>query len=226
MRHDPERDAGLYLGGAMSRRTRRRFEQHMIGCEHCWHEVQSARRGRALAESSRELAPQHLRELVRSTVEVSPARQHTPGAVMVFLAAGAALALLVSFLVLRPSQPDTIETLLADFAGTDQLPGQPPASMPTVLGDLVLVEVREGIVEEVFVVGHEYADPAGHVVVVYQSDSTFPVALGADHGASGATWSATSDETVMFCADRPVPSLVIGDDERQVRLAVNELELR
>lgn len=224
--HDPERDAGLYLGGAMPRRNRGRFERHMIECEDCWREVSSGRRGRALAESSRELAPQELRELVRSTIAASSAGSRGSRARLLVLASGAALALIIALFVAQPSQPHEIELLLADYAGSEQLHQRARASLPTVLGDLELIEVRKGVVEGTHVVVHEYSDPAGHVVTVYQSDSNFPVALGAEHSTSGATWSATFDETVLFCADLPVPSLVIGDDEREVRLASVELGLK
>jgi len=141
-------------------------------------------------------------------------------------AAFVTLALVVAFfVVLQPSQPQEVEVLLSDYNGAEQLHQQTRAVLPSVLGDLELVEVRRGQVEDMSMVVHEYLDPAGHIVKVYQSDSTFPVARGAEHSASGATWSATLDQTVMFCADRPVPSLVIGDDQREVRLAAVELGL-
>ncbi len=225
--HDPERSAALYLGGMMSGRHRRGFEQHILGCESCWHEVEVGRRGRALAESSRELAPQDLRETVRSTVAAAPLPRRRPafGARLGALAASVILALVVVFVILQPSQPQTIEVLLSDYNGGEHLRQPRRSALPSILGDLELVEVRGGRVEDMPMVVHEYADPAGHTVKVYQSDTTFPVAEGAEHSASGATWSATLDETVMLCADRPVPSLVIGDDEREVRLAAVELSL-
>lgn len=225
--HDPERNAALYLGGIMSGRVRRRFEQHIIGCEDCWREVEVARRGRTLAESARELGPQELRELVRSTVAVaSPKRNLASRARLAILACGAAFALVIAVLVLQPSQPQELEVLLSDYTGSEQFHEQPPAALPSVLGDLELVEVRGGRIEAMSMVVHEYVDPAGHIVTVYRSDSTFPVARGAEHNASGTTWSATLDDAVLFCADRPVPSLVIGDDAREVRLASIELGLK
>ncbi|MDQ3661914.1 MAG: hypothetical protein M3454_12820 [Actinomycetota bacterium] len=225
--HDPERIAALYLGGIMSGRVRRRFEQHIIGCEDCWREVEVARRGRTLAESARELGPQELRELVRSTVAVaSQKRNLTSRARLGVLACGAAFALVMAVLVLRPSQPQEIEVLLSDYRGSEQLLEQTPAALPSVLGDLELVEVRGGRIEAMSMVVHEYVDPTGHIVTVYRSDSTFPVARGAEHNASGTTWSANLNDVVLFCADRPVPSLVMGDDAREVRLASIELGLK
>jgi anti-sigma factor RsiW len=73
MAHDPAGLAAAYLGGELGRRQRERYERHLLECEHCWWEVQTARRGRELAESLRELAPQRLRERIRATVETAPA---------------------------------------------------------------------------------------------------------------------------------------------------------
>jgi hypothetical protein len=57
MRHDPERMAAAYLAGELGRRQRERFEAHVLECDDCWREVGLGRRGRALAESMREVAP-------------------------------------------------------------------------------------------------------------------------------------------------------------------------
>lgn len=69
------------------------------------------------------------------------------------------------------------------------------------------------------------SDPAGHEVVVYQADTTFPIAEGAEHAAGGETWTAEVEGAVFFCADHPVPSLVVGDDREEVELAADELDL-
>jgi hypothetical protein len=225
--HDPERDAALYLGGIMSGRARRRFEQHVIGCDDCWREIEVARRGRTLAESARELAPQELRELVRSTVVAAiPKGRRVFRPRLGVLASGAVLALVIAFVLLQPAQPQEIETILADYKGSEQLHERTQAQLPASLGDLELVEVRGGRLEDMAVIVHEYVDRTGHTVTVYRSDSTFPVVRGAQHSASGTTWSATLDDATLFCADLPVPSLVIGDDARGVRVASIALGLR
>lgn len=226
-KHDPARDASLYLGGMMSRGSRRRFEHHIIGCEECWQEVEIGRRGRTFAESARELAPQDLRELVRSTVAATPTpRRRAALGLWVGALVATVTALVAVALLLQPGQPREIEVLLADFRAPERLDRQAGADLPDRLGDLELAGVRRGRVGDMPVVVHDYVDPAGHTVSVYQSNRTFPVAEGAEHAALGQTWSATVDGTVMFCADRPVPSLVIGDDAGEVRLASLELGLR
>ena len=68
MTHEPEVAAAVYLAGTLDAAERERFEEHLLGCEECWSEVRTAHRGRALAESLREVAPQPLRERVRASV--------------------------------------------------------------------------------------------------------------------------------------------------------------
>lgn len=70
---------------------------------------------------------------------------------------------------------------------------------------------------------HRYRDPAGHQVVIYRSHRAFPMAAGARR--DGSVWEASADGTVLFCADRPVPSLLAGDDLAEVRLAARLLGL-
>lgn len=91
MSHDPERDAAAYLGGGIRARRRRRFEDHLMECEDCWREVEAGRLGRRLAESTRELAPQALRETVRAAVAAFPAPRRWLRAPLI----GATLAVLV-----------------------------------------------------------------------------------------------------------------------------------
>lgn len=68
MSHEPEVAAAVYLAGILDATARERFEDHLLACEDCWGEVRTAHRGRALAESLREVAPQPLHERVRASV--------------------------------------------------------------------------------------------------------------------------------------------------------------
>jgi Flp pilus assembly protein TadB len=98
VRHDPERLAAAYLGQAMSRRSRGRFEHHLLGCTDCWDKVAAARVGRSAAESLRELASRDLRDRVRAVVETVPdpaAGRTRPRRAMVAISAAAAAAVLV-----------------------------------------------------------------------------------------------------------------------------------
>lgn len=230
MSHDPERDAAAFLGGAMSRRHKRAFEEHIVECEDCWREVDTGRRGRTVAESGRELAPQSLRERVRATVETVPSRphrwrwRHMTGLFLAVLLAGAVAVSLPR--ITDDRQPQVIDVVLADFEGGGEFELTASPRLPRHLGDLRLADARSGRVDGMDYVVHYYEDPAGHEVAVYQSDAPFPAAAGADHAAGGRTWTADAGDLRLFCADRPVPSLVVGDDDREVALAVDELGLK
>lgn len=228
MRHDPEKDAAAYLNGEMSSRRRARFEEHILECEECWREIDVGRRGRGFAEAGRETAPQALRELVRTSVaSVHPRRRprrvaSAAVAVLAIVAAGVAVVVWQA----DSDQPREIELLVADFQGEPVVEEAAEASLPRRLGDLRLQSAQNGELDGVSVIAHKYRDPAGHRVVVYQSNVTFPVAEGAEHDVGGQTWTAEVGDVVLFCADRPLPSLVIGDDDEEVTLAASKLGLR
>jgi hypothetical protein len=223
-KHDPEAAAAKYLGGAMSRRARGRFEAHLVECTDCWEEVRLGGVGRGYAEAGRELAPQALRDRVRGEVSLIPRRSRIRlrvgvGVLALSLGAGGATALLVS------RQPEAIEALVADFQGRRALGDSAPAALPERLGDLSLVGVNSGEVDGLSVVGHRYRDPAGHRVTVYRADRSFPMADGARAG-EGQTWRAQVEGAELLCSDRPFPALVVGDDVRDVILAARVLGMR
>ena len=230
MGHDPQRGAGAYLGGELGRRQRERFEAHLLACEACWGEVQAARQGRALAESAREVAPQHLRDQVRATVDATPAGRRRWAVGWAPLAAAVTLAaVVVGGLLLvdrQPAQPAAIAAAVASYqAGAGAWSGR--ASPPRVrqLGELRWRGSGRGTLGGLPVVAHTYQDTAGHRIVLLQADQSFPTAVGAHHPAGSDTWVTEVDGVGLFCADRPTPSLVLGQDRAQVLLAAARLGL-
>jgi hypothetical protein len=229
MRHDPERMAAAYLAGELGRRQRERFEAHILDCEDCWQEVGLGRRGRALAESMREVAPQRLRERVRATVAATPpARRRAPlpgvlaatVAVLVAVVAGGLL------LAQRPAQPPAIAAAVAGYrAGAPAWTGAAEPPPARRLGDLQWRASGRGELVGLPVLAHTYQDAAGHRVVLLRADQVFPEAAGARLMPGGATWIAEVDGVVVFCADRPAPSLVVGQDRAEVLLAAQRLGL-
>jgi hypothetical protein len=224
-KHDPEAAAAMYLGGAMSRRARRRFEAHLVECPDCWEEVRLGGLGRGYAEAGRELPPQTLRDRIRGEVSLMPRRPRVRlrigvgvGVLALVLGIAGATVLLVS------SQPEAIEILVADFQGRPALDEPVPPELPARLGDLTLVSVQGGEVGRLSVVGHRYRDAAGHRVTVYRADRSFPMADGA-RAAADQTWRAEVEGAVLLCSDRPFPALVVGDDDREVVLAARILGL-
>ncbi len=225
MRHDPERNAAAYLGGLLSTRKRRRFESHIVKCEDCWREVDSGRKGRTVAESGRELAPQSLRERVRAAVESvtpKPKRRWAFGAVALAVAVVAGSLYMASL----PDQPETIEAALATFGEERTFGHSIEPTLPNKLGELTLSRSEAGRFEGLRTTAHYYVDQAGHEVVVYQAESEWPVALGAEHDSDSHTWEAEVDDLTLFCASDPAPFLIVGDDAREVHLAADSLGLR
>jgi hypothetical protein len=241
MAHDPAGLAATYLAGELGRRQRDRYERHLLECEHCWREVQTARRGRALAESIREVTPQRLRERVRATVETAPANgrpwRRWPGAITRppgrrrVLAAGVALVALLALAAgglldrVGPAQPEAIAAAVARYQAGDRW--APTAARPPArrLGDLELRRSGQGRLGELPVVAFVYQDQAGHRVTLLRASRSFPTAAGARHQPTAAMWLAEVDQVVVLCADRPWPSLLVGQDRAEVLLAANRLGL-
>jgi hypothetical protein len=228
MRHDPERMAAAYLAGELRRRQRERFEAHILACDDCWREVGLGRRGRARAESLREVAPQRLRERVRATVAAtSPARRSrrrgvlaATAAVLVAVVAGGLL------LAQRPAQPPAIAAAVAGYrAGVPAWTGADEPPPARRLGDLQWRASGRGELAGLPVLAHTFQDAAGHRVVLLRAGQVFPEAAGARPMPGGATWIAEVDGVVVFCADRPAPSLVVGQDRAEVLLAAQRLRL-
>jgi len=225
-KHDPEASAAAYLAGVTSRRARRRFEAHVLECEECWSEVRFGRAGRTLAESARELAPQPLRERVRGAVSLLPAPRipwRRRLRLAMFVALGLSVFATIAVQLGRPDQPELIQTLVGHFEGHEPRGRAAPPELPEQMGDLSLVGVETLDVRGLSIGAHRYRDPAGHEVVVYRAPRTFPMAAGARR--HGTVWEATAGGTVLFCSDRPAPSLLAGDDRAEVRLAANLLGL-
>jgi hypothetical protein len=235
MRHDPERSAAAYLAGELSPRSRERFEAHLLGCDDCWREVKTGRDGRALAESLREVAPQHLRERIRATIAAAPPpprrrlRVRMPALLGISAALAAVLAVggLLAIRAHAPSQPAPISAAVAAYhAGQGAWNPTSQAPPARQLGDLTWRGSGQGELAGLPVVAHTYQDPAGRLVLLLQARRSFPQAHGASHQPTDAVWTATLDGVALFCADHPAPSLLLGDDPAEVLAAAQRLGLR
>ena len=228
MRHDPEESAAAYLGGELRRRQREQFETHLLECDGCWSQVVLGRRGRALAESVREVAPQRLRERVRATVEVTPSAHRRTSRRGALAATMAVLAVVVAggLLIQGPTQPPAIAAAAAGYrAGASVFADAAEAPPTQRLGDLQWRGSGRGEMAGILVVAHSYEDTEGHRVVLLRTERLFPEAAGARPMPGGATWIAEVDGVVLFCAERPAPSLVVGQDRAEVLLAARRLGL-
>jgi Putative zinc-finger len=231
MSHEPEVAATVYLAGTLDAAERERFEEHLLACEECWREVQLAHRGRALAESLREVAPQRLRERVRTAVAAASRSDRRRRRRPMVAAVAATVVAVVAAAVLanqRPTdQPRVIAAAVASYrAGGLQgapLSGvRPPAAR---LGDLRWQGAERGRLVGLEVVAHHYRDSAGRRVTLLVADRSFPEAIGARHPPGVQTWTAEVDQVVLLCAERPSPSLLLGTDQEVVLAAAARLGL-
>jgi hypothetical protein len=236
MRHDPERDAARFLGGAMSGQEREDFSAHLLGCPDCWGEVDEARRGRSLAESMRTAAPVSLREHVRGLVQMESldtsgasssrwSRRRWLAPLAVPVAATAAVALIL-FLGGGTTEPPSLRQAVADFSA-QQLPGAqlPEQEAPDLSQlDLQPVGAGGGSYAGLDVDGYAYRDPAGRRVVLYLSDQPFPEAPGAQRLAGeDGPWIVQRGNVIVLCARLPHALLVVGQDDRLVRSTASAL---
>lgn len=229
MSHDSERDAAAYLGGAMRARRRRGFEAHLLECEDCWREVAVGRTGRRLAESTRELAPQSLRETVRAAVAAFP----QPRRRLRVPLAGATIALLVvtgvfAAVQLRGSQPAPIARAVADFH-QGRMPTEAPsgAVAPDLASlDLSLTSAASGSLDGLHVDAYSYRDGSGRRLLLYLSDTTFPIADGAQQTSRDGPWRARVGDVELLCAQEPHALLAVSDDSALLDQLARRLQIK
>jgi hypothetical protein len=230
--HEPELAAAVYLAGTLSAVERERFEEHLLACQECWGEVRTAHRGRALAESLREVAPQPLRERVRASVAAASRsdRRRRRRPLVAVAAAATVLAVVAGGFLARQGdagQPAVIAAAVASYRtgqldGSAASPARPPIRQT---GDLVWRGARQGRLAGLPVVAHDYRDAAGREVTLLRGDRSFPEAVGASHPPGTAIWVAEVDGVAVLCADRPSPSLLVGRARAEVLEAASRLGL-
>ncbi len=238
MRHDPERDAARFLGGAMPAQDREAFSTHLLDCTDCWTELERGRRGRSLAESMRTAARPDLRDRIRGLVQAEamgvgtgpspPLRAHwrrwlLPAGVPVAASAVVGLILVAGG---STREPPPLRQAVADFTA-EQLPGsQLPDQRAPDLSRLQLQPVGAGggTYAGLEVDGYAYRDPAGRRVVLYLSDEPFPEAPGAQRLAGeDGPWVVERGDVVVLCARVPHALLVVGQDDQLVHEAAGAL---
>ncbi len=229
MSHNPELDAAMYLGGAMSRDRARAFEEHLIDCEECWREVAEGREGRAMFESTREMAPVEFREDVRAAIAAHDQVQPRRG--RVWFAIAAAFVLLVAggstYLVARsPSQPVAIAAAIADFR-TGRLPVDAAPSRPAPdlsAAGLRLTSSGAGRVGALEIDAYAYRDASGRRVLLYLSDHPFPTAAGAQSiDGPESPWIAHDGDIQLLCAQRPHALLLLSEQSSALQRAAATL---
>jgi hypothetical protein len=219
--HDPERAAAEYVPGEQRRRARRRFEEHLLSCEECWREVSLGREGRRLAESTRELAPPHIRDDVRGTIQLaagSAPRRIRIGRVGVLSLTAAVL--LVGVLVtssLRssgPGEPAPIADAAAAYRSGLTVQGGTSHPAPDLGREGFFLDVSgRSELGDMAVDSFLYRSPAGGTVLLFFGSEPFPAAAGATHRSGGFHgWTASVGGLSLACGDAPQSYLLVGSD--------------
>ena len=248
-------DPGGYLAGDLHPAQRTWFEAHLVECEACWAQVRDARRGRALAETLREPAPQSLRETVRALAAradlppatpalpvpalVAPARLREPAAPSrrwrrIALAGAAAIASVgigIGATSLVTGGPDhdpheqVLHTAVAVYANAIEV--AVPASPPvTRIGTLALHSTGTATLAGSAVVVFRYGETAGDQVVLMRSPHPFPRASKARDVPGGTGWLGDVAGTAVYCRDTAGESwLVIAPSADQALAAGREAGL-
>ena len=188
-----------YLAGDLGPEQAEAFEAHLVGCDECWQAVSQDRRGRALAESLREMAPASLRDRVRMAVEVDAGRGGAPRrrrgrvgaglAVVVFAVVAAAWAATVG----SPPRESASVAAVVDAARRPV----PPASVVAAGETVSLVRARLD----------------GREVTVGRSAVAFPMPAGGSQSGEGldAVWVVKRGELTVVCLTKPANLLLAAD---------------
>ncbi len=195
MGHDDPRVVP-YLAGDLDGAGAEAFEGHLVNCDDCWRAVGADRRGRAMAEGLRELAPPSLRDRVRMGVEADTPKTSTSrrrlgaGAVIVALAVAlVAAGVLASHGAGAPADP---------VAAVVRAAADPPASGSVVI-DGQRVELTRDVVD-------------GRVVTVGRSAASFPMPARARTlgDEAGSPWATTQGSMTVVCLSSPENLLVVA----------------
>lgn len=191
-----EARAVAYLASELGAAEVEAFEAHLVDCDDCWRAVREARRGRALAEGLRELAPAALRDRVRmGTVEAGPAprrrRRHRAGALGLVGALALVAGLLWAGAGGGPADPASVSAVVEAAAAP-----APPAVLSA--GGQEIAVVRGSL--------------DGRPVTVARSDAPFDRPPGGRHiDGPASAWVARRASMTVVCIPGPGNVLVVAD---------------
>ena len=233
MTHNSEMSAAAYLFGEMGAEEREHFEDHLLTCEECWREIERGRVGMQALASSREFAPDHLRDSVREagraeTASTGGRRLRRP----IAIAAAAIVAVGVSLGVWGTTREASVPGAITAAVGAyvdQRLPGSATPDMPAPdLPGLKLTEVGAGAgrIESYPVNAYVFRDQSGRRLMVYIGERAFPMPEAAEHleGSEGP-WIAHHDGVAVLCARYPHELLILGEDDELVRAAAKSLDV-
>ncbi|MGI8985073.1 MAG: anti-sigma factor family protein [Acidimicrobiales bacterium] len=175
------------------------LEAHLVDCDGCWQAVIAVRRGRALAEGLREMAPAQLRDRVRMEVGTGPAPRGRARLGAGRLSAALAVAVL-----------SLLGAVLWTSSGSDVGDPVSVAAVVRAADDLVLPASVTAEGREI-VLTRQMLD--GRPVTVARADASFDMPPGGRSMGDGpnAPWVAHRASMTVVCLSVPENVLVVAD---------------
>jgi hypothetical protein len=211
----PEERVVAFLAGDLPEDEERFFDEHLLGCEGCWHIVQVDRGARLALDKLREPAPAGLEDRVTMSIglasrdSVPPHRVHRAraahrmrmalrrpqvglmaAACVLLVAAGGTMGWVVAQHQPQPADPPQVAAVASMMS-----PGSPPTKA-----------LRAG--EHVVVAGQPFVvrayETEGTETIVATSARPFPVPRSSHllSGSSSKAWMATKGKLAMYGVNR------------------------
>ena len=216
-----ERDLSAFLAGDLDQAAARAFDEHLLGCEHCWDAVRADRIARAAATRLRHAPPPELAERIRFSVELAaaqapPRRRVSWRALTTGTGLLAAIALVLLVVLLPDRTPATPPPVAAVVLYARLLSAPTAATAAPVAGSQADVPVSVGGPLSLSVDGTRielrYYRVGTVQVAIATADRPFPEPTGARAQPDTAmAWSATVGGVSLYCpSDRvllaaPIP---------------------
>jgi hypothetical protein len=202
----PEERLVAFLAGDLSAEEERAFDQHLLECESCWHEVQADRLGRLAIERLREPAPPGLRDRISLAISLEDpgGASHRPRllptrrrsvlrlvAVLLFiLAVGVSLAgLLATGGATDPPQVSVVVAMVTPN-------GHPSVALLT--GERLVINHQEIAVRAYMIHGKEA------IVAISMKPLPMPATSHLLAGSSVGAWMATDGNLALYGVNRSV----------------------
>jgi anti-sigma factor RsiW len=215
--HTSDQRLAAYLAGELDPDAARAVDEHLLGCDRCWHTVTAAQLGRRAAERLRQPTPPGLADRIRLAIQLAPdtapaKRRRSRWAVA---AAGAAAlvaaAVVLAALFVPQLSPRTDSPVITALVHIAEQPGDPDPAMTQLGGQRV--ELRRYPVN-------------GTTALVATSTQAFPTPADAQlRSGSAMAWTITRGPITVYCPHSqvllagPVPAATLAALAARLHLA-------
>jgi anti-sigma factor RsiW len=206
--HATDQRLAAYLAGELDPDAARAVDEHLLGCDRCWHTVSAAQLGRRAAERLRRPTPAGLADRIRLAIQLAPDTappQRRPGRRAVAAAGAAALvaaAVVLAVLFVPRHSPRTDSPVITALVHIAEQPGDTDPAMTQLGGQPV--ELRRYPLD-------------GTTALVATSTQAFPTPADAQIRSGGAmAWTITRATITVYCPHSqvllagPVPAATLA----------------